>query len=142
MFNFATILKEKICCLAEGEVIIKTGKTRRVAIAVLSLLAIFSQSTASADETPKHVEMAKTFVTQMAGGQFDKAVEPFDQTMSQALPAEKLKPVWDGLIKENGAFQRIIETRTEKYLQYDMVFVTCEFQHGMLDAKVVFTIWE
>ncbi len=105
----------------------------------MSLLVIFSQSIASAEEPSKHVEMAKTFVTQMAGGQFDKAVEPFDQTMSQALPAEKLKPIWDGLIKENGAFQRITETRTEKYLQYDMVFVTCEFQHGMLDAKVVFT---
>jgi dienelactone hydrolase len=94
---------------------------------------------ASAEEAAKHVEMAKTFVTQMSGSQFDKAVEPFDQTMSKALPAESLKQIWDGLIKDNGAFQRITETRTEKYLQYDMVFVTCEFQHEMLDAKVVFT---
>jgi uncharacterized protein len=110
----------------------------RVSIAFLMPSALFFAATGSATEPSKHVEMAKTFVTQMAGGQFDKAVEPFDQTMSQALPADKLKPLWDGLIKENGAFQRITETRTEKYLQYDMIFVTCEFEHGMLDAKVVF----
>ncbi|MGA2796386.1 MAG: alpha/beta fold hydrolase [Thermoguttaceae bacterium] len=139
MFNFAIMIKENIYCLVEGEVRNKAGKIKRVMVAALSLLAIFSQSIASAGEDPKHVEMAKTFVTQMAGGQFDKAVEPFDQTMSQALPAESLKQIWDGLIKENGAFQRITETRTEKYLQYEMVFVTCEFKQGMLDAKVVFT---
>ena len=139
MFYNAVMLKNKIYCSAKREVIIENGKTKRATVAALSLLVIFSQSIASADEAPKHVEMAKTFVTQMAEGQFDKAVEPFDQTMSQALPAEKLKPIWDGLIKEKGAFQRITETRTEKYLQYEMVFVTCEFQHGMLDAKVVFT---
>ena len=138
MFNVAVKLKKIIYCLAKREAIIETGKASRAVIAALSLLAIYSQSIASAEEASKHVEMAKTFVTQMAEGQFDKAVEPFDQTMSQALPAEKLKPVWDGLIKENGAFQRTAETRTEKYLQYDMVFVTCEFQHGILDAKVVF----
>ena len=138
MSDIAIVLKDEISCLNGRDITVETGKIKRVMVAALSLLIILLQSIASGEEAPKHVEMAKTFVTQMAGGQFDKAVEPFDQTMSQALPAEKLKPVWDGLIKENGAFQRITETRTEKYLQYEMVFVTCEFQHGVLDAKVVF----
>ncbi len=139
MLKIAIMPKEKIYRLAKGKVIIQTGKTKRALVAALSLLAIFSQSMASAEEASKHVEMAKKFVAQMAKSQFEKAVEPFEQTMSQALPAEKLEQVWDGLIKEHGAFQRIIETRTEKILKYDAVFVTCEFQHGTLDAKVVFT---
>jgi uncharacterized protein len=84
------------------------------------------------------VEMAKTFVAQMASGQFEKAVEPFDQAMIQALPAEKLKQVWDGLIKEEGSIQQKSDTRTEKIQQYDVVYVTCVFAHGTLDAKVVF----
>jgi hypothetical protein len=139
MFVIATMLKNKIYCSVKREIIIETGKVGLAMAAALSLLAIFSWSMAFAEEPAKIVEMAKTFVAQMAGGQFEKAVEPFDQTMSQALPAEKLKEVWDGLTKEHGTFQRITETRTDKYLQYEMVFVTCEFQHGMLDAKVVFT---
>jgi len=77
--------------LAVGEVITKTGKARRVAITALLLPAVFSMSMAYAEEVAKHVETAKTFVTQMAESKFDKAIEPFDQTMSQALPAEKLK---------------------------------------------------
>jgi hypothetical protein len=139
MFTITKMLEEKTYYLAKAELIIPAAKTIRALVAALSLLAIFSRSMASAGEDSKHVEMAKTFVTQMAGSQFDKAIESFDQTMSKALPADSLKQIWDGKIKENGAFQRLTETRTEKYLQYEMVFVTCEFQHGMLDAKVVFT---
>ena len=138
MLNIAIVLKNGFGCLTRRDITVETGKIKRAMVAALSMLVILTQSIASADETAKRVEVAKTFVTQIAEGKFDKAAEPFDQTMSQALPAESLKQIWDGLTKENGAFQRITETRTEKYLQYDMVFVTCEFQHGMLDAKVVF----
>ena len=118
---------------------LKSARIKRVLVAALSLLATSWQSVASAEEAPNQVEMAKTFVAQMANGQFEKAVKPFDQTMSQALPGEKIKQIWNGIIKENGLFQRVTETRTEKYPQYNMVYVTCEFQQGTLDAKVVFT---
>jgi len=74
----------------------------------------------------------------MAAGQFDKAVEPFDATMKQALPAEKLKVLWDGLATQCGQFRRATDTTTEKIKQYDVVYVTCEFQRGKLDTKVVF----
>ncbi len=109
----------------------------KCAASILGII-ILLHSVVSAEEPTKHVEMAKAFVTQMAGGQFEKAVEPFDQTMSKALPAEKLKQVWDGLTKENGSFQQMSETRTEKIQQYNVVYVTCVFEHGTLDAKVVF----
>ena len=94
--------------------LINAIKIKSVLIATFVSLYISLHSVASAEEAPSQVEMAKTFVTQMSGGQFEKAVKPFDQTMSKALPAEKLKQVWDGLIKENGSFQRMSETRTEK----------------------------
>ncbi len=131
-------LKRKDETIVKKAAAIKTRQSNLTLVAALSLLVIFSQSVASGEEPSQHVEMAKTFVDQMAKGQFEKAVEPFDQTMSQALPAEKLKEIWDGLIKENGGFQRSTETRSEKILKYDVVFVTCEFERGMLDAKVVF----
>ena len=83
-----------------------------IAIIVVALIAAF-------DQPVNRVEMAKLLVAQMAAGQFDKAVEPFDQTMQRALPAEKLKEVWEGLTKQCGQFQRATDTTTEKITQYD-----------------------
>ncbi len=94
---------------------------------------------ASQDQPAKRLEIAKGLVAQMAAGQFDKAVEPFDPIMKRALPADKLKEVWDGLTKQYGPFQRANETTTEKIQQYEVAYVTCEFQRGKLDTKVVFT---
>ncbi|MGO9111137.1 MAG: alpha/beta fold hydrolase [Thermoguttaceae bacterium] len=88
-------------------------------------------------QSAKQLEMAKSLVAQMAAGQFDKAVEPFDATMKQVLPAEKLKVLWDAVIMQYGPLQRAAETRATKVQQYDWVFVTCEFQRWKLDAKVV-----
>ena len=50
------------------------------AIIVVALVVAFEQPV-------NRVNMAKTLVAQMAAGQFDKAVEPFDETMKKALPA-------------------------------------------------------
>jgi hypothetical protein len=102
-------------------------------------LALLLHGIASAEQPSEQQELAKTFVAQLSSGQLEKAVEPFDQTMKQALPAEKLKELWDGLTKENGPLQRAAETRMEKIQKYDVVYVTCEFQRGKLDAKVVFS---
>src|SRR6185369_2655738 len=38
-----------------------------------------------------------------------------------------------------GAFTRQVGTRTEKQGQYDIVYVTCEFERASIDAKVVFS---
>jgi hypothetical protein len=58
--------------------------------------------------------------------------------MKKALPADKLQEVWDGLVKQHGPLERTTETRTEKIQQYRAVYVSCQFQRGLLDAKVVF----
>jgi hypothetical protein len=58
--------------------------------------------------------------------------------MKNALPAEKLQEVWNSLIAQSGPFVEQLGTRREKILQYDVIFVTCKFEKGVLDAKVVF----
>jgi dienelactone hydrolase len=93
---------------------------------------------AFADQPDERVEKAKDFVSQMAAGGFDKAVEPFDATMSRVLPASKLQEIWSRVIEQYGALCQATDTRTEKVQQYTLVFVTCEFERGKLDAKVVF----
>ncbi len=103
------------------------------------LLFLVFPSVAFAEASAEQIKMAKAFVAQMAAGQFEKAVEPFDQTMRQVLPAEKLKPIWDRLTMEYGPLQRADETRAEEIQKFDVVYVTCEFERGRLDAKIVFT---
>jgi dienelactone hydrolase len=93
----------------------------------------------SASKTDERTQMARTLVAQMASGQFDKATQPFDETMKRVLPADKLKQAWDGVIRQYGPLQRTAEARTETIQKYKAVFVTCEFQRGPLDVKVVFT---
>jgi uncharacterized protein len=108
--------------------------------ALLAAVVLSAAETDASDDTPaKRLELAKTLVAQMAAGQFDKAVEPFDPTMKRALPADKLKEAWDGLTRQYGHYQRAGDTTTEKVRQYDIVYVTCDFQRGKLDPKVVFT---
>jgi dienelactone hydrolase len=90
-------------------------------------------------ETDKRTEIARKMVSDMASGDFDKATESFDDTMKRVIPATKLKEVWDGVTKQVGPFQKATEDRTEAIRQYKAVFVTCEFQNGPLDVKVVFS---
>jgi hypothetical protein len=94
---------------------------------------------AGGDQAAKRLELARMLVAQMAAGQFGKATAPFDATMRRVLPATKLKEVWDGLTKQYGPLQRAVDTKTEKVQQYKVVYVTCEFPKGKLDAKIVFT---
>ena len=91
------------------------------------------------DPTTPRTEMARTLVTNMADGKFDQAVEPFDQIMTKALPATKLQVVWEQITSKYGTFKRVTDTRTETVQKYKIVFVTCEFEQGKLDTKVVFT---
>lgn len=90
-------------------------------------------------ENPLQVKLAKEFVSQLSNGKFKKAVERFDKVMVKALPADKLKTIWDGVVRQYGPLQRASETRVEIVNQYHLVFVTCEFERSKLDAKVVFS---
>jgi hypothetical protein len=89
-------------------------------------------------ETTSIETLAKDLVGALASGDSKKAVENFDGTMKNALPAEKLQQVWNSLIAQSGPFVEQLGTRKEKILQYDVIFVTCKFERAVLDAKVVF----
>lgn len=92
----------------------------------------------SGAETTSIEPLAKDLVSSLSSGDYKKAVENFDGTMKNALPAEKLQEVWNSLIAQSGPFVEQAGTRREKILQYDVIFVTCKFERGVLDAKVVF----
>jgi uncharacterized protein len=83
-------------------------------------------------------QAAQDFVKLLADNDFKAAVKQFDNTMKNALPSGKLKEVWQQIQRQVGAFNSQLSTRQEKYMQYQIVFVTCQFANGQLDTKVVF----
>jgi hypothetical protein len=71
-------------------------------------------------------------------GNFAELVKQFDGNMKTALPAEKLQENWKIITSQAGAFKRQTGVRAEKASQYDIVYVTCEFEKTLVDFKVVF----
>jgi pimeloyl-ACP methyl ester carboxylesterase len=81
---------------------------------------------------------AQKFVELLATGEFFKAVENFDDVMTKAMPEEKLKQVWQTVLKQAGQFKKQAGVRTEILPKYESVYITCQFEKGPLDVKVVF----
>ncbi len=81
---------------------------------------------------------AEQFIDRLSTGDYAAAAKTFDPTMTQAMPVPKLKQTWEALILQCGAFQKRLGFRTEKYQQYDITYVTCQFEKTALDAKIVF----
>jgi len=105
------------------------------------VLTNFSPSAAPNRQTSSNDDpaaVAKKLVNQLAKGDFTGATESFDETMKTRLPAEKLTQAWNSLITKVGGYKRQLGERTERMLQYEVVFVTCRFEKTVLDVKVVF----
>jgi hypothetical protein len=96
---------------------------------------------AEKEETPVTSALttqATEFVTLLAQGDFVNAVMGFDSTMITAWPPHKLEKAWASLIGQVGAFKRQVSTREAEEMGFNVVYVTCDFEKGPLDIKVVF----
>ena len=82
--------------------------------------------------------VSKTLVDLLVQEEYGKVTPYYDATMAKALPPEKLKAAWEGLINNAGAFKAIKGTRSSQYGDFDIIFVTCDFTNGPLDIKFVF----
>ncbi|MGD8535806.1 MAG: alpha/beta fold hydrolase [Candidatus Aminicenantes bacterium] len=114
-------------------------KYNRIPLTVLLFGSLLFPTQILGDSFPEElVAHAKEFVDLMAKGEFAKAVENFDSVMSKAMPKEKLKEVWQRVIKQAGPFKKQKGTRTETLPKFDVVYVICQFEKGDIDVKVVF----
>ena len=84
------------------------------------------------------VARAKDFVTLLANEDFANAIKGFDSTMKDAMPVQEVQTVWANLLGQVGAYKKQVRTREAKEMGFDVVFVTCEFEKGPVDVKVVF----
>lgn len=112
---------------------------RHLVVTSVILAGMAHRATADDAAAEKRIELARTLVKHLVDGEFDRAVVPFDDVMKKGLPAETLGAVWSKVTRELGEFRQADKTRTQEVKEYHIVFVTCDFEKGPIDTKVVFT---
>ncbi len=108
--------------------------------AVLGFLALSSPAALAGpnEGEARRIRIAETFARQLADGDFDAAVNDFDETMRSVLPAPKLEVVWTQLEQQAGRFKSFGAPRPGKAAAFDAVYVPAEFEKATLDLQIVF----
>jgi hypothetical protein len=118
------------------------GKTMRklliLSLLVLALITGLMVGCANPSPSQNIEPTATTFVNFLGQEQFDEAYELFNEDMAKAMPVEKLRATWEGLIAQVGEFKGITKTRSTVEAGYSVVYITCDFAKTPLDVKVVF----
>jgi len=78
------------------------------------------------------------FVTMLSQENYGGCVAKFDQTMQNGLPEPKLQEAWNTIQTQVGNFQKQIGVRQTQESGFDVVYVTCQFEKGKIDVKVVY----
>lgn len=81
---------------------------------------------------------AEQFIDRLSSGDYTAAVGKFDTTMMKAMPTAAMKQTWEALLSQCGIFEKRQGFRKEKYQQYDITYVACQFEKATIDVKVVF----
>lgn len=83
-------------------------------------------------------EIATEFVEELSEEEFENAAGKFNEEMRRAMPKELLGQTWSQLQTQVGAFVSIESLREEIIQEYDVIFVTTEFENSFIDIRVVF----
>lgn len=109
-----------------------------LSLAMVLIVATILAPMTARSEPDDLTNNGKQFVDLLVKEDFAGAVARFDATMTSAMPEPKLKETWQTLKTQVGPFQKQLGVRATKVSGYDVVLVTCQFEHTTLDAKVVF----
>lgn len=121
---------------------LERSKMRTLLFSLLSSLLLFLPLQAqpvqkAQDEWAKPIKKAHTFLDLLHQGKYDSVETFFDANVKGAMPAAKLKSIWESLESRMGKFQEQGAVHTEMVQKYHVVYVTCKFTHGMLDGKLM-----
>lgn len=100
-----------------------------VAWALLALAQQPAQSPSARAEAVVHL---------MTTGHFDAVEAQFADAMKTALPPGRLATTWSSLTSQVGDFLKETGAHQESVGAYQVGIVTCAFQRGALDVRVVF----
>jgi dienelactone hydrolase len=89
-----------------------------------------------------HVADAQALVSLVATGNYEAAEATFDATMQQAVPVDKLRQTWEGLVQQYGQFKGQLSASgtqiQQNGVQYQTVAVTCAFEKANLGIQVTY----
>ena len=105
---------------------------------IIVTVFLCTMSTLIFSQENKNTEISKLVINSFQKNEYQKIIESFDQTMKTALPAEKLKLVWDDLNLKCGRFQKISAITVDKIQNYDVTYILCHFEKMNLKMKTVF----
>ena len=108
--------------------------------AIVSVMLAAAALTSAKDATPPEDKKASAnaFVDLLINGQFEQANTYFDNTMKKSLRPDKLAKIWKETTSEAGLFQKKLGARADKYEWTDIIYVTCRFERGPMDVKIVY----
>lgn len=89
--------------------------------------------------SPEDTSTAEEFIGMMVKGDFTNAVDRLDSNMRAALPADKLKDVWESITSRYGRFKKHVGTSSGRIQDYDAVILTCEFEKSYVEVRVIFS---
>lgn len=71
-----------------------------------------SAPSSGGSETRPEFARAESLLQKLVRGEFEEAVREFDATMGAALPPQRLREIWNGLIAQVGSFKSVDERRS------------------------------
>ncbi|MCW3490163.1 alpha/beta hydrolase [Dethiobacter alkaliphilus] len=83
-------------------------------------------------------DLAAEYLTKLSDGDFSGANEYHSAEMRRALPGNRLEETWQGIVAQFGPYQSQTGTRTDEVEDYDLVFVTVNFEKAQVEFRVVF----
>lgn len=83
---------------------------------------------------------ANELVSKLTEQQFAAVVEDFNEILKNELTPEQLEETWNAIIDPNqmGPFVKQLGSRLENEADPNILLVTCEFENGCLDARIVY----
>jgi dienelactone hydrolase len=82
------------------------------------------------------VKIAEEFAGDVSDGRYEEAVKRFDEAMAKALPAEKLKEVWESVQTSAGSFESLGKSTTTQSKGLTTVIIPAVFKKTTLSLSI------
>lgn len=106
-----------------------------IAVVLLSGLAMPLAAQLGRDAA---IAKAEAILKNLQDGRTADLVKEFDERMTKELPEAKLKPVWQGLVSQFGAFKSIVERREGPMQDRQAVELILSFEKQTIVHRTVF----
>ncbi|MCF7958200.1 MAG: DUF3887 domain-containing protein, partial [Phycisphaerae bacterium] len=132
-------LKRRIAMIANFKR--NTKNSAWLTAGLMIMLACVAMTSARESKQPSKMELktqGQAFVELLTSGQYEEAAKDFDDNMTRLMGEKRLAEKWQSLVANIQPFKRQLVARPDKYQNYDVVLVTCEFEKGPVDVMLVY----